>query len=359
MQLRIPGPTPCPEEVLSSLSRQMINHRGEEFAELIWNLTERLKNIFMTKGDVFILTSSGTGAMEASIVNTLSPGDRVLALSNGFFGERFSGVASAFGAEVLKLDFEWGKAIEPEKVRDVLKKERDIKAVLVVHNETSTGLTNPLKEIARVVREYDRLLLVDAISSLSCIELPMDEWGCDVVFTGSQKGFMVPPGLSFIAINERGWEAYKEAKMPKFYWDLGKAKSFLEKGQTPWTPSIPIFFALDVALRLIEKEGLRNIFERHKRVADKVREGIKELGLSLFPDERYASNTITAVRSPDGLDTRELLKILREEYDVVLAGGQERLSGKIFRIGHLGKVSEADMDEVLRAIGSALSKMGR
>lgn len=359
MQLRIPGPTPIPDEILNVLSRQMINHRGPEFAELIRRMTDILKEIFQTKGDVLILTGSGTGGMEAAIVNMLSPGDKVLVVSNGFFGERFADIAEIYGAQVERLRFEWGSAADPEAVRQALAKDPGVKAVLVTHNETSTGVTNDLAAISNVVKEFEKLLLVDAISGLGAIDLPADAWGCDVVITASQKGWMVPPGLAMVSVSEKAWQAQAEARMPKYYWDFAKAKQFLdEKGQTPWTPAISMFFALAAALELFQQEGLQNILARHERVGSKAREVVKSLGLSLFPQDRCASNTVTAVKASEGLDVKKLLGILREEHDVVLSGGQQRLEGKIFRIGHLGYVSEEDMDAVGQALRVALPKAG-
>jgi aspartate aminotransferase-like enzyme len=358
MQLRIPGPTPIPDEILQTMSKQMINHRGPQFAEMIHKVTDNLKDIFQTKGDVFLLTCSGTGGMEAAIVNTLSPGDKVLSAANGAFGDRFADIAELFGAQVERLSFEWGTAVDPQEVRRSLSKDAGIKAVLVTHNETSTGVTSDLAAISAVVREYEKLLIVDAISSLGSIDLPTDKWGCDVVITGSQKGWMAPPGLAMVSVSERAWQAQAQAKMPKFYWDFAKAKKFLEKGQTPWTPSVSTFYALDAALELFQREGLKNIFARHARIALKARGGVKSLGLSLFPNDICASNTITAVKVPEGLDSKKLLKILREEYNTVLAGGQQRLDGKIFRIGHLGYVTEGDIDTVMESLKAALPQAG-
>lgn len=358
MQLRIPGPTPLPEEILQTMTRQMINHRGPQFAEMIHKVTDILKAMFQTKGDVFLLTCSGTGGMEAAIVNTLSPGDKVLVVANGAFGDRFADIAEIFGAQVERLSFEWGTAVDPQEVRRALSQDAGIKAVLVTHNETSTAVTNDLAAISAVVQEYEKLLIVDAISSLGCIDLPTDKWGCDVVITGSQKGWMAPPGLAMVSVSDRAWQAQAQAKMPKYYWDFAKAKKFLEKGQTPWTPAVSTFYALDAALELLQREGLKNIFARHARIAAKAREAVKSLGLSLFADESCASNTITAVKATKGLDSKKLLKILREEYDTVLAGGQQRLDGKIFRIGHLGYVNEGDIDAVIEALKAALPQAG-
>jgi len=338
------------------MGQQMINHRGGEFAKILNSVTEKLRQAFQTKGDVFVLTSSGTGGMEAAIVNTLSPGDKVLSISNGAFSERFADIAEGYGAEVLRLGFEWGKAVDLNTVEKTLEVDDDIKAVLATHNETSTGMTNRLGDISAVVKKFDKLLLVDAISSLGCIDLPTDKWQCDVVVTGSQKGWMAPPGLAMVSVSEKAWRANAKGKMPRYYWDLYKAKDFLQKGQTPWTPAISLFYALDATLDLMINEGLNNIFARHARVAEIAREGVKSLGLSLFPEEEYASNTVTAVKTTDNVEIPKLIQILREEHDVVIAGGQRKLAGKIFRIGHLGAVDDNDIKSVLEALSKALPR---
>jgi len=357
-QLRVPGPTPCPEEVLRAMGRQMINHRGPEFAQTLNNVTDKLKQLFQTKNDVFLLSGSGTGGLEAAAVNTMSPGDKVLSVSIGVFGDRFAAISKEFGADVIPLSFEWGKAADPDAVRKALKANPAIKTVLVTHNETSTGVTNDLAAISSVVKEAGKLLVVDAISSLGSIDLPVDKWHCDVTVTGSQKGWMVPPGLAMVSVSQEAWQANQKAKMPRFYWDFAKAKSYLEKGETPWTPVVSIFFALQVALDMILKEGMANVFARHARIAKTAREGVKALGLPIFAEESHASNTVTSVAASGGLDTKKMLKILREEHEVVLAGGQRTLDGKIFRIGHLGWVTDGDIKEVLSAIKKVLPQAG-
>jgi len=279
-------------------------------------------------------------------------------VSIGVFGERFASIAGQFGAEVIPLRFEWGKAADVDAIRRALQAEPKIKAVLVTHNETSTGVTNDLAAISSVVKEFDKLLLVDAISSLGSIELPVDDWHCDVTVTGSQKGWMVPPGLAMVSVSQKAWQAYANARMPRFYWDFTKAKNYLERGQTPWTPALSIVFALAVSLEMMLKEGLPNIIARHARVGKASRDGIKSLGLSLFADESYASNTVTAVAASDGLDINKMRKILREEHKVILAGGQQRLDGKIFRIGHLGWVTEDDIKAVISALKVVLPQAG-
>ena len=358
MQLRVPGPTPLPDEILKAMTKQMINHRGPEFVEMINKATAILKDMFQTKGDVFLLTGSGTGGMEAAIVNILSPGDKVLVVANGFFGERFADIAEVFGAEASRLRFDWGQAVDPDAVRRALSQDTGIKAVLVTHNETSTGVTSDLASISAVVREYEKLLIVDAISSLGAIDLPTDAWGCDVVVTASQKGWMAPPGLAMVSVSERAWKANAQALMPRYYWDFAQAKKFLEKGQTPWTPALTTIYALAAALELFQREGLKSIVARHARVGARARNGVRSLGLSLFPEDSCASNTVTAVKAPEGLDVKKLLKILREEHNTVLAGGQQRLDGKIFRIGHLGYVTEKDIDAVIAALKVALPQAG-
>jgi aspartate aminotransferase-like enzyme len=356
--LRIPGPTPCPDEVLQAMGRQMINHRGAEFMQVMQEVTGKLKKLFLTQNDLFILTGSGTGGLEAAIANTLSPGDKVLAISIGVFGDRFGNIAKAFGADVTWVKSEWGKAADVMTIKESLAKDPAIKAVLVTQNETSTAVTNPLKEIAGAVKSAGKLLLVDAISGLGSIEFPVDEWGADVVVTGSQKSWMVPPGLVMVSVSQQAWQANATAEMPRFYWDFNKAKKYLEKGQTPWTPAVSVVFALNVACDMMLNEGLNNIIARHNRIGQLTRQGVKALGLKLFADEKYASNTVTAILATDGLDAKKLTKIMREEHDIVLSGGQMALEGKIFRIGHLGWVHEPDIQQVLDALKTSLPQAG-
>jgi aspartate aminotransferase-like enzyme len=336
----------------------MINHRGREFVSILERVTKRLKEFFLTQNDLFILTTSGTGAMETTVVNTLSPGDRVLVISIGAFGDRFANIAEAYGAVVSRLDYEWGKAADPEDVRRALAADPAIKAVLVTHNETSTGVTNPLEDIAKVVREFDKLLLVDAVSSLSAIPVRTDDWGLDFVATGSQKGWMVPPALAMVSVSPRAWEAHAQAKMPRYYFDITAAKSYLERGQTPWTPAVSVFYGLDLALEMMAQEGLENIFARHRRIGQFTRDGVKALGLQLFADERFASDTVTAVMVPEGVDGKTLNRLCEDEYDLIIAGGQAKLAGKIFRIGHLGFVSEEDVKAALDVLAKALPRVG-
>ncbi|MDA1127113.1 MAG: alanine--glyoxylate aminotransferase family protein [Chloroflexi bacterium] len=358
--LRTPGPTPIPGNIVEAMTNPMINHRGPEFHDLITKTTGQLKQVFMTKNDLFILTASGTGSLEASIVNTLSPGDRVIAATAGAFGDRFVDMVEAYGADVKRIDFEWGGPIDPDDIRKALQAEPNIKAVLVTHNETSTGVTHPLEEIAKVVKgEFDKLLLVDAVSSLGCIPLPVDAWDCDMVGTASQKGFMIPPGLSFISVSERGWEAQQTAKMPRFYFDLSMAKHYLETGQTPFTPNLSAMYGLSLALDILLEEGMENVFGRHATIAKFTRDGARALGLELLVgDEAYASNTVTAIKMPVGVDQKTFMGKMRTEHNVVLAGGQGRMSADIFRIGHLGAVEKSDITEVMDALAKVLPEVG-
>ncbi len=357
MNLRIPGPTPCPEEVLAAGAQQMMNHRGPEFAQILRRVTDGLNWVFGSSTDVLSFTTSGTGGLEAAIVNTLSPGDRVLSVSIGSFGDRFKSIAKAYGADVVSYATEWGEAADPAVIARMLDDDPSIKAVLVTHNETSTGVTNPLEAIAREVRARDRLILVDAVSSMSSIPCPVERWGLDVVVSGSQKGWMVPPGLAFVYMSERAWAANAEARMPRFYFDAAKTRDSLAKLQNPWTPAMSVYYALDKAFELMRAEGLEGIFARHEAVANYTRERVKAMGLKLVPvDERYASNTVTAVWWPEGVDGKAISRRAREEFGVVLGGGQGKLEGKIFRVGHLGWVHQADVAEALDVVEKLLAE---
>ena len=359
MNLRIPGPIPVPEEILDAMARPMINHRGTEFKEMLFRVTDGLKDVFETSGDVYILTSSGTGAMEAAVVNTLSPGDKVLCATVGAFGDRFGQIASTFGADVTVVSSPLGTAVDLERLRQSLKEEPDIKAVLVTHNETSTGVTNDLEAIAGVVKgEFDKLLLVDGISSVASLPLHTDDWRCDVVVSASQKGWMLPPGLAFISFSERAWQAQTVASMPRTYFDLAEYRRYYELGQPPYTPAVSAMYALDLALSRLLEEGMASVFRRHSEVAQMTRDGVKAQGLSLFPDERVVSDTVTAVNVPEGVDAGRLQSVLQQEHNVVIAGGQESLRGKIIRIGHMGRTTSAEIQEVLDALAAALPKAG-
>jgi aspartate aminotransferase-like enzyme len=358
-QLRIPGPTPLPKEVMQAISRQMVNHRGPVFRQMLKDVTEKLKMFFQTKNDLLILTCAGTGGMEAAIVNMFSPGDKVLGVSIGVFGDRFISIAKAYGADVIPLRFEQGQAADFEAIKKALQADPQIKGVIITHNETSTGVTNDLKTIAPIVKGAGKLLIVDGVSSIGSIDLPVDELHIDVAISGSQKGWMVPPGMAMLSISQEAWQANAKAKMPRFYLDIAKAKSNFEKGETPWTPAISVVYGFSVGLDMMLKEGIKNIFARHALIAKTAREGLKALGLTLLVnDEGYASNTVTAVMGTNGMDAKKVVSVMRDQYKIELAGGQGSLEGKIFRIGHLGLVTVEDIKDVLAHLKLALPQAG-
>lgn len=358
--LRIPGPTPVPAEILATMAQPMINHRGPEFAAIMRRVTPRLQYFFQTTSPVLTYPASGTGGQEAAIANLFSPGEHVVAITIGSFGNRFATIAQTYGLEVTRIDFPWGQAADPNIVEARLKSLKPYRGVLMTHNETSTGVLNDVETLAALIRQLnpDALIAVDAVSSLGCVPLEMDPWDLDVVFTGSQKGWMTPPGVMMIAAGPRAWEANKTARLPRFYFDWGSSLKMLEVGQHPTTPPVSIFYALDLALEMMLAEGREAIFERHQRTADYVRWRAKEMGLQLLADHERASNTVTAVVTPEGIDTKVLLKKLREEDHVVFAGGQGPLEGKIFRVGHLGYFQEVDLVEAMDKMELRLHEFG-
>jgi aspartate aminotransferase-like enzyme len=358
--LRIPGPTPVPPAILQAMARPMIDHRGPEFAAIITRVTDQLKYFFQTSADILCFPASGSGAMEATVVNLFSPGDAVAAITIGAFGNRFAKIAETFGANVTRIDFPWGQAADVPTVLERLAAIADLRGVIMTHNETSTGITNDVKVLAEAIRARypDVLLAVDAVSSLGCVDLRMDEWDLDVVFTGSQKGWMVPPGLAMIGVSARAWKAAGQSRMPRMYWDFAWAKRSLEKGQTPYTPPVSIFFGLDVALKMMRAEGREAIFARHQAVGNLTRERARALGLELLADPAFASNTVTAIKIPAGIEVKALRKALREQERVVIAGGQEHLEGKIVRVGHLGYVHAPDITATMDALERQLVALG-
>jgi aspartate aminotransferase-like enzyme len=358
MNLRIPGPTPLPPEVRQALGRDMISHRGTQFSALLDEVTRQLRAFFQTEGDVLILTGSGTGGLEAALVNALSPGDRVLAVSCGAFGDRFASIACAFGGHVDRLDFPPGRALDAGAVGKALRSNPDTRILLTTHNETSTGVLNDLSAVARVLSSLgpDRpLWLVDAVSSLGAVDLPMDEWCCDVVVSASQKAWMAPPGLAFIGVSARAWEFVAQARCPRFYWDLTAARQYAAKGQTPFTPAVSALYALQASLRSMADEGLPAIVARHERMGAYLRNGLKELGLRLFADEAAASPTVTAVCAPAGTTASEMQQQLAAR-GVIVATGQGPLRDQILRIAHMGHCDIGELDHLLHALASLLQQ---
>jgi len=350
--LRIPGPTALPPSVREAGSRQMINHRGPEFAAMLGRVIDGMRPYFGTTSDIAIITTAGTGGLEAAVVNTLSPGDPVLGVTIGSFGDRFAKIAATYGAAVTKLEVEWGRAADPDRLREALltAPEGGYRAVLLTHNETSTGVMNPIPTLAAVVREHapEALILVDSVSGLGAVPFAMDEWGLDVVVTGSQKAWMSAPGLAMIAASPRAWAAMETARMPRVYLDLRAHRDAHANGQTPWTPAVAVVYQVDEGLRLMAAETPAGVFARHEACAAAARAGLVALGFELFADPRFASLTVTAAWVPEGLDWKTFNGEVKK-HGVVLAGGQGKLSGKIFRLGHLGSVT---LEEILGAISA-------
>jgi aspartate aminotransferase-like enzyme len=356
-QLRIPGPTPLPDRVVRAMSRPMIDHRGPGFAEMLDEVVSGVKRVFATEHDLLVFTASGSGGLEAAVANVVSPGDKVVACICGNFGERIAAIAARYGCEVVRLEAEWGQPVEPADLRVVLDANPDARVVLLTHNETSTALTNPLVELARVCHQADRLLVVDGVSSVSSMPIEVDANHIDVAVTASQKGFMAPPGLAFLSISPRAWEQYERATAPRFYFDWKQARKAHDEGSTPFTPAISVFFAVQEGLRMLEEEGLDSVYARHRRLADAVAAGLEAMGFKLFAAEGYRSAVVTAGVPPAGLDVSAYRKQLREQYGVVIGGGQGKMKGKLVRVGHLGAVQAGDMVQVLWSMEQALEDL--
>jgi aspartate aminotransferase-like enzyme len=359
VNLRIPGPTSLPDDVREAGARQMINHRGPEFAALLPRLERRMQPFFGTRNQVIFLTCSGSGGLEAAIVNTLSPGDRVLGATMGAFGDRFAKIAGTYGADVTRLEVEWGNAADPATVEAALRANPGYKAVLFTHNETSTGVMNSLRDLAAVVHATspDTLILVDGVSGLGGAEFEMDAWGLDVVVTGSQKTWMAAPGVAMIALSDRAWAANATAKMPRSYFDLAEAREFAGKGQTPFTPAVAVMFQLDVALEDMERETPEGVYRRHASVAAATRAGLLALGFKLFADPAHYSPTVTNAWLPEGVEWKALNDALLAR-NLVIAGGQGKLAGKTLRIGHLGDVNLDDIGDVFEVLEGVLINLG-
>ena len=360
LTLMIPGPTPVPETVLLAMGRHPIGHRSADFQKIVKRTTAQLKWLHQTSGDVLALTGSGTAAMEAGIINVLSKGDRVLCGDNGKFGERWVKVAKAYGLDVQVIKAEWGQPLDPEAFRAALEADtgKAIRAVILTHSETSTGVINDLKTIASHVRAHGTALTIaDCVTSLGATNVPMDKWGLDVVGSGSQKGYMMPPGLAFVAMGDRAWTAYERSDLPKFYLDLGKYRKSAAADSNPFTPAINLYFALEASLEIMQAEGLEAIFARHDRHRRATQAAMKAIGLPLYAAEGYGSPAITAV-APEGIDAEVLRKKVKDRFDILLAGGQDHLKGKVFRIGHLGFVCDRDVITAVAAIEATLQELG-
>lgn len=359
-QLRVPGPTPLPDRVIRSASRQMINHRGPEFAALLRDIEEGLRWAMHTDNDVLIYPCSGTGGLEAAVVNLLSPGERALFCTMGSFGDRWADIGVGYGADVFRLRVPDGEPIDPEDVDRILAENNDITTVFVTHNETSTGVTNDLAALAAVVKGRGKLLAVDSVSGAGCLPLETDGWQIDVLVTGSQKGWMAPPGVAMVAVSKAAFARAQTATTPRWYLDFARERKYQQKSQTYTTPAVSVLFAIQEGLAMMREEGMESIWARHTRVAEMIRAGIDALGLKFLAAEGHRSDTVTAVLNPvDGADAlEELLTTLRTRHGLVLAGGQGDLSGRIFRIGHLGMVDEADVYSILATLEQGLHETG-
>ena len=352
--LMTPGPTYVPPRILEALSRPLIHHREKEFLEMVQSCTNRLKEVFKTKNDLFILTSSGTGAMEAAISNTISPGGKVLSIVNGVFSERLSNIATAFGATVRTISVPWGQAVDVQKFKEIFS-QSEYKLVTAVHNETSTGVRNPIAELGKIVSQTNSLFAVDVISSLGGDNIETDKWGVDFCIAGSQKCLMLPPGLGFITVSEKAWAQIKKKQGGRFYFNLNKFKEKFP--DNPWTTAINLVFGLDESLNMIFEEGLENRIKRHAQVAEHCRREIKKIGFNLFPTpESVCSQTLTSV-SASGRDVEKMRSIVKQKYNIQMSGGQKDLKGKIFRIGHMGAIGKKEVDLAIDAISNSLKEL--
>lgn len=359
-QLRVPGPTPLPERVVRSASRPMINHRGPEFAALLSDVTDGLRWALRTENDVLIFPASGTGGLEAAVVNTCSPGEKALFCTVGSFGDRWAAIGEAYGVDAVRLAMPPGEAVDPEDVERILAENPDVTTVFITHNETSTGVTNDIRALAAVVKSRGKLLCVDSVSGAGCIPLETDAWGIDVAVTGSQKGWMAPPGVAMVAVSAAAYERGQTATCPRFYFDFAREKKYQDKSQTFTTPAVSVLYALQEGLAIMREETLDGVWARHARVGRMVRAGVEAVGLKLLAAEGHRSDTVTAVHSPaDSPEAlKELLGTLRTRYGLVIAGGQDSLTGKIFRIGHLGMIDDADVYTILCTLEQALVDVG-
>ena len=355
--LRIPGPTPLPPEVLQAMQHEMIPHRNADFRELFSDLLAQMRRFHGTSDSVVVLPGSGSAGFEFTIVNTLSPGDKVLSISCGSFGERYATVATILGLNVVRKELPWGSAATSRIVAQALDEHPDVKAVLYTYNETSTGVANPLHEIGAVVHDHGALLLVDAVSAAGGIPIEMDAWGIDMIFSGSQKAWMCPPGLVIIGVGARAFEAYEQAKYPRFFWDLKTAAERAKEGMTPTTSPLTMIFALKAAADMIDAEGLNEVYARHARLGAFVRRGVAELGYRIIADEEYVSDTVTAITPPDGIQADDVLSRMKSDYGIDIGGGLGKLQGKSLRIGHMGWTHQPELERTLSALSDVTEKL--
>lgn len=356
--LLAPGPTPVPPEVLLAMARPMIHHRAPEFDPIFAEVRENLKWLFQTRNDVLQLACSGTGGMEGAVSNFLSPGDKAICINGGKFGERWTKICKTFGVQVHEIKVDWGRAVDPQMVAEALKKDPSIKAVYVQASETSTGVAHNCKALADIVRPLgETILVVDAITALGVFDLKTDEWGLDVVVTGSQKALMLPPSMAFVSVSDKAWRLADKAKNAAFYFNFKRERENQQKNQTAYTPAVSMILGLQEVLRMLKAEGLANVFARHATLAQAMREGVKAAGLTLFPKES-PSDALTTVTAPEGVDGQQIYKNLRVQYGITAAGGQDHLKGKVFRISHMGYADRFDVITALAATEMVVKGLG-
>lgn len=358
--LMLPGPTTVHPRVLNAMSQAVVNHRSAKYGEILTETSELMADVFQTKNQAYLLTGSGTAAMEAAVSNVLNPGEKVLNVVGGKFGERFMKISKAHGIDAKELAVEWGTAVTPEAVKEALDADEDIEAVTVVHNETSTGVAAPIEAIGKVMKDYDALYIVDTVSSLGGDEVKVDDFGIDVCVTGSQKCLAAPPGMAAITLSDDAWSKVENVTPNGFYLDMKAYKKSGDKNppETPYTPSVSLTYAMNEALKMIKEEGLDNRVARHHKAAQASVDAVKALGLELFADPEVSSATVTAVKMPEGITDSEFRGTTRDKYGVELAGGQDHLKGNIFRIGHMGNISYKELLQTFGAIGMTLKEFG-
>lgn len=360
--LQTPGPISVPDQVLRSMSIEQVSHKGQVFKEVLKDCIGGLKKVLRTENDILLFPSSGSGALESSIVNMFSPGDRILGFSNGTFSERICSIARSFGIEVIQIEKEWGQAIKREDVEKVLKEDKDkkIKGVYLPHNETSTGTVNDIKNISKSIKDlkHPALLMADCISSMASIPFETDKWEVDIVVTTTQKGLMVPPGIGIVSVSKKAWNFYEKSKCPKWYWDYGKVKDNFKELNFPYTPPTAIYFGLQKSLEMILQEGIENVWARHRILAEALRESLKTINLEIIAEEGYESNSVSAIKMPEGVTFKDLKEKLDKKYNVIIANGLTKLEDKVFRIGHMGRISKLDIYAVMGALEMSLYELG-
>ncbi len=356
--LLTPGPTKIHPDILEALGRPIIHHRTTQFQDILKEVNEGLQYVFQTKNDIYLLAASGTGGMEACVANLVSPGDKTITVEGGKFGERWTELCQAYGGDPKVINVEWGKSVQPEQIKEILDGDKDIKAVFITLCETSTAVTTNVKAIADVVKDTGAILVVDGISGVAVTDIQTDNWGVDMVVSASHKGFMLPPGLAFVSVSAKAHAVIEKATSPRYYFDLRKSKKAFAKTDTPFTPAIGIIVALNESLRLMREEGLGNLFARFARLAEATRTAARALGMTPFPDDACVSNALTAINVPEAVDGGKLVKVMRDEHGVSVAGGQAQLKGKIIRIAHMGCVNEEDLTRGFTTLEKVLTALG-